>query len=220
MYVIILGAGRVGLTLANLLINDGNDVTLIERNEDLCNDVATELDAWIICGNGTDTKTLEEANVQDADFFIAATGYDETNLLSSVLVKNYKMPYEMPKAIARVSDPNNVEAFKKVGIDEVISPEVTAACFLRKIMSNPHVADLTTFGRGEAEILDMIIENEKIDEVKISEISPKEDYIIIATYHNDKLIIAQGDTILKKGNKISLLVKRKAFKKTAKKFLA
>jgi trk system potassium uptake protein TrkA len=220
MYVIILGAGRVGLTLTNLLINDGYDVTLIEKNEDLCNDAAAELDAWIICGNGTDTKTLEEANVQDADFFIAATGYDETNLLSSVLVKNYKKPYEIPKVIARVSDPNNQEAFKKVGIDEVISPEITAANLLQKIIINPHVADLTAFGKGDAEILDVIIENEKINEKKISEISPTDDYIIIATYHKDKLIIPKPDTILRKGNKISILVKRDAFKKTAEKFLS
>jgi len=113
MYIIILGGGRVGLTLTKLLINDGYDVTLIESNEDLSNDLASELDAWIINGNGTDTKTLENANIQDADFFIAATGFDETNLLSSVLVKNYKMPYEIPKVISRVSNPDNVDVFER-----------------------------------------------------------------------------------------------------------
>jgi len=218
MYIIILGGGRVGLTLTKLLINDGYDVTLIESNEDLSNDLATELDAWIIHGNGTETKTLENANVQDADFFIAATGNDETNLLSSVLVKNYKMPYEIPKVISRVSNPDNVDAFKRVGIDDVISPEINAANFLQKIISNPHVADLTRFGKGEAEILDIIIGNEKFDGKKISEISPTDDYMVIATYHKDKLIIPKPDTILRKGEKISLLVKKKAFKKTVEKF--
>ena len=218
MYVIILGGGRVGFTLANLLINDGYDVTLIENNETLCNDIATELDAWIIHGNGADTKTLEEANVQDADFFIAATGHDETNLLSSVLVKNYQMPYELPKVIARVSNPDNVEAFKKVGIDDVISPETIAAGFLEKIISNPNVADLTTFGKGDAEIFDMIVENEKIDGKKISEISPTDDFIIIATYHEGKFVIPKPDDLLTKGEKISVLVKREAFAKTAEKF--
>jgi len=214
MYVIILGGGRVGLSLADFLIDDGYDVTLIESDEDLCNNTAAELDALIIYGDGTDTKTLEEANIEEADFFIAATGHDETNLLSCVLVKNY----EVPKVIARVSNPNHEKAFKKVGIDDVISPEITAAGFLQKIITHPNVADLTAFGKGDGEILDMIIGNEKIVGKKISEVSPTEDYIIIATYNGGNLVIPQGDTILNKGNKISILIKREAFKKVTEKF--
>ena len=58
MYVIIMGLGRVGLSLANLLIDDGYDLTLIDDNEALCYDAAAELDALVICGNGTKSKLL------------------------------------------------------------------------------------------------------------------------------------------------------------------
>lgn len=215
MYVVIMGGGRVGLTLADILVNDGYDVTLIENSENLCINAAEELDALVICGNGTDTKTLEEANIQDANFFVAATGNDEANLLSCILVKNYNIP----KIIARVSNPDHEEAFKKVGIDDVISPEITAAGFLEKIITRPNVADLTAFGKGDAEIFDMIIESEKVTGKKISEVSPTDDYMIIAIYHRDKLTIPKPDTVINKGNKISILVKRGFFKKAAKKFM-
>jgi trk/ktr system potassium uptake protein len=215
MYIVIMGGGRVGLTLADLLVNDGYDITLIENSENLCNIAAAELDALVICGNGTDTKTLEEANIQEADFFVAATGNDEANLLSSILVKDYGIP----KIIARVSNPDHEEAFRKVGIDDVISPEITAAGFLEKIITRPNVADLTAFGKGNAEILDMIIENEKVTGKKVSEVSPTDDYMIIATYHGGKLIIPKPDTVLNKGNKISILVKRGSFQKATKKFM-
>ncbi|MDR0900414.1 MAG: TrkA family potassium uptake protein, partial [Methanobrevibacter sp.] len=171
MYVVIMGAGRVGLSLAELLIDDGYDITIIENSEVLCNNAAIELDALVICGNGTDTKTLEEANVQEADFFVAATGNDEANLLSSILVKNYGIP----KVIARVSNPDHEEAFKKVGIDKVISPEITAAGFLEKLITRPNVAALTAFGKGDGEILDMIITNEKVTGKRIGEVSPTDD---------------------------------------------
>ena len=128
MYVIIMGLGRVGLSLANLLIDDGYDLTLIDDNEALCNEAAAELDALVICGNGTNSKLLEETNIEDADFFIAATGNDEANLLSCILVRKYNVP----NIIARVSNPDHEEAFKEVGIDNVISPEITAAGFLEK----------------------------------------------------------------------------------------
>lgn len=214
MYAVIMGGGRVGLSLASLLIEDGYDITLIENNEVLSNNASVELDALVICGSGTDTKILEEANIQDADFFVATTGNDETNLLSCILVREYGIP----KIIERVSNTDHEEAFKKVGIDEVINPERTAAGYLEKIITRPNVADLTAFGQGDAEILDMIITNNKIIGKQIYEVSPDDDYIIIATYENGRLEIPKQDDILTKGEKISILVKRDALKKTEKKF--
>lgn len=214
MYIVIMGGGRVGLSLADLLITHGYDVTIIESDEGLCNHASEELDALVICGNGTDTKTLEEANIDEADFFVASTGNDESNLLSCILVKEYTEG----KLIARVSNPDHEEAFKKVGIDKVISPERTAAGFLEKFITRPNVADLMTFGAGNAEILDMTIKNPKVFGKKVSEFSPTEDYIIISRNQNHKLEIPQPDDILSNGDKISVLVKRNAFEKVEKKF--
>lgn len=214
MYVIIMGIGRVGLSLANLLIDDGYDITIIDDNEALCNEIAAELDALVICGNGTNSKLLEETNIEDADFFVATTGNDEANLLSCILVRKYNVP----NIIARVSNPDHEEAFKAVGIDNVISPEITAAGFLEKLVTRPNVADLISLGEGDAEILDMTITNNKIIGKRIGEVSPTKDYIIIATYHNGKLVIPQTDNIIARGEKVSVLVKRGSFSKVSKKF--
>ena len=214
MYVIIMGLGRVGLSLANLLIDDGYDLTLIDDNEALCNEAAAELDALVICGNGTNSKLLEETNIEDADFFIATTGNDEANLLSCILVRKYNVP----NIIARVSNPDHEEAFKEVGIDNVISPEITAAGFLEKLVTRPNVADLISLGEGDAEILDMTITNDKIVGKRIKDISPTKDYIIIATYQQDeKLVIPQPDNTIARGEKVSVLVKRGSFSKVSKK---
>lgn len=213
MYVIIMGMGRVGLSLAKLLIDDGYDITLIDDNESLCVDAAAELDALVICGNGTNSKLLEEANIEDADFFIATTGNDEANLLSCILVRKY----DVPNIIARVSNPDHEEAFKAVGIDNVISPEITAAGFLEKLVTRPNVADLISLGEGDAEILDMTISNDKVVGKRIKEISPNKDFIIIATYPNGKLVIPQENNILARGEKVSVLVKRGSFSKVSKK---
>ena len=214
MYVIIMGLGRVGLSLANLLIDDGYDLTLIDDNEALCNEAAAELDALVICGNGTNSKLLEETNIEDADFFIATTGNDEANLLSCILVRKYNVP----NIIARVSNPDHEEAFKEVGIDNVISPEITAAGFLEKLVTRPNVADLISLGEGDAEILDMTVTNDKVVGKRIKDISPTKDYIIIATYEKDgKLVIPQPDNTLARGEKVSVLVKRGSFSKASKK---
>ena len=214
MYAIIMGAGRVGFSLAGLLIEDGYDVTLIENDRKLATDAASELEALVICGNGTNSTLLEEANIQDADYFVATTGNDEANLLSCILVKKY----EVPNIIARVSNPDHEEAFMEVGIDNVINPERAASGVLERLITRPNVADLLTLGEGDGEILEMTVTNDKIVGKQIKEISPTKDYIIIATYNKDgSLIIPQPENILARGEKISILVKRGCFKKVAKK---
>lgn len=212
-YVIIMGGGRVGLALANLLIDEGYDIALIESDEALSNDVAAELDALVVNGNGTSSKLLEEINIEDAKYFIATTGSDEANLLSCILVRKYDVPH----IIARVSNPDHEEAFKAVGIDNVISPEITAAGFLEKLVTRPNVADLISLGEGDAEIFDMTITNDKVVGKRIKDISPTKDFIIIAMYQNGKLVIPQSDNIIARGEKVSVLVKRGSFSKVSKK---
>ncbi len=214
MYIVIMGAGRVGLNLASNLVSRGHDVTLIENDDSLCGNAAAELDALVICGNGTDTKTLEEANVNEADVFVAATGNDEANLLSCILVKQY----DIPKIIARLSNPDHEEAFRKVGIDDVISPELTAAGYLEKLITRPKVADLIVIGKGDAEILDLTVKNNKVIGKKISEINSTDDYIIVALYKNGEITIPKADMVLNEGDKVSILVKNRAVKDVVKTF--
>jgi len=216
MYIVIMGSGRVGLNLASKLVDKGNDVTLIEKDEELCSNAAAELDALVICGNGTNTKTLEEANIKDVDVFVAATGNDEANLLSSILVRDYTAS----KIIARVSDPAHEEAFQKVGIDSVVSPELTAASYLEKVITRPNVADLIVVGKGNAEILNLTVKNKKVIGKEIREISPTEDYIIAAVHNNGEITIPKEDMVLNENNLVSVLVKTNAVKKVTEMFTA
>lgn len=214
MYVMIMGGGRVGLNLASFLIADGHDITLVENDDSLCFNAAAELDALVICGNGTDIKTLEKANIDDCDVFVAATGNDEANLLACVMVREYNVP----KIIARVSDPNHKTVFEKIGVDSVISPELAAAGYLEKLIIRPKIADLIVLGQGDAELLDLTLENDKVIGKKIGDISPTDNFIIVAIYENGDIIIPKPSMVLNKGNKVSILVKSKYAKDVMKKF--
>jgi trk system potassium uptake protein TrkA len=217
MYVIIMGGGRVGINLASALIKAGFDVTLIEKDTALCSNAASELDALVICGNGTDLKILKEANIGDADAFVAATVNDEANLLACILVKDFKPK----KVIARISDPAHEDAFHKVGIDATVSPELTAASYLEKLIIRPKIADMVILGKGNAELLDIPVENKKVIGKKIGELSPTKEYIICAVYKGpeNEIIIPEPDMVLEEGNKISILIKTKSIKDVVKKFL-
>lgn len=214
MYVIIMGGGRVGRALAELLIDDGIDITLIESDDEIVDEITEELDALVIKGNGTNTKLLEDLDIEDAEYFIATTGNDEANLLSCILVRKY----DVKNIIARVSNPEHEEAFKEVGIDHVISPERAAAAQLQKLVTRPNAAEIMTLGEGDAEIWDMTITNNKFVGKPFKEITPDKDYIIISTNDSDgKLEIPQPDTIITKGEKVTVLVKRGHKEKVSKK---
>jgi len=214
MYIVIMGGGRMGRNLASLLVSDGLDVTLIENDQGLCNIASSELDAMIICGNGTNDKVLKEAKIEDANVYVAATGNDEVNLLSCILVREYKIP----KIIARVSDITHSRAFKDIGIDSVVSPELTTASYVEKLIIRPKIADLVVIGKGDAELLDIKLENEKTIGKTVGDISPNDNFIIVALYENDNLLIPKPEMILKKGMKISILVKTKYTQKIMNKF--
>ncbi len=214
MNVVIMGGGRVGLNLSSFLVSDGHDITLIENNESKCNEIAPELDATVICGNGTDIDILEECNVEDADVFVAATGNDESNLLACILVKDFNVP----KIISRVSDPNHREAFCNVGINTVINPELTAASYVERLIIQPKVADLAVLGKGDAELLDFTLEEGEFIGKRIGEVSPSDDYIIVAVYSNGDVLIPTPDMVLTKGVKISVLIKTKFVKNVLKRF--
>ena len=216
MYIVIVGAGRVGINLASFLISDGHDVTIIESDDKLCGNAVHELDALVICGSGTEIKTLKEANVADADVFAAVTGNDEANLLSCILVKDYNIT----KVIARVSDPNHEEAFKQAGINFVVSPELTTASYLEKLIIRPKILDLIVLGKGDAELLDITVTNSKVFNKKINEFSPNKDFIISAIHEDGNIIIPIGDETLKEGCRISILVKSHAVKQVENMFIS
>jgi len=217
LYVVIMGAGRVGINLATALIKAGFDITIIEKDPELCNNASGSLDALVICGNGTDLKILDEANVSDADAFVAATGNDEANLLACILVKEFKPK----KIIARISDPAHEDAFHKVGIDATVSPEISAAMYLEKLIIRPKIADMVVLGKGNAELVDIPVENNSVIGKKIGDISPKKDYVICAIYKAPKyeILMPEPNITLEKGDKISILIKTTSIKTVVKKFI-
>ena len=217
MYVVIMGGGRVGLKLASLLSQEGHDITLIEKDQKICENAASSIDALVICGNGTDGKILEEANINNADAFVAATGNDENNLMACILVNEY----QPNKLIARIGDPLLENIFKKIGVDFIVSPELTAASYLERLIIRPKIADLITLGKGNAELLNIPIKNSKVIGKTVGELSPNKDYIITALYKNgnSEITIPHPNMVLEEGFKILILIKKEAIEKVVKIFV-
>ena len=206
-----MGGGSLGLHVALDLIKDSHDVTIIEENENKCKFLATKLDTTVICGSGTDRITLENAEINEADVFVAATGNDKTNLLASLMAKKYKPG----KIIARVNEAQHESVFTENNLVDIIIPESIEAGYLERLVLKPKIADLFVVDHGHAELLDLYVTNSNMIGKKIGELNPSEDYFICG-YHeddDDDISIATPDKILKENCRISMLVKTESMAK-------
>ena len=108
--------------------------------------------------------------------------------------------------------------FKKLGLNEVVSPELTACSDIEKLIIRPNVAEIAIYGKGECELIDVTVKAKKVIGKRIGDISPKKDFIVVMCNKNDEILIAQNDIVLEKNDIVTVLVKRAAVKKTRKYF--
>ena len=152
MYVIVAGGGKVGFALAQALIAAGHEVLCIERDHRRCAVIAEDLGSAIFHGDCCEVKVQEEVGTARADAFIAVTGDDEDNLISSQVAKHR---FGVDRTIARINNPKNKEIFMVLGIDATVnSTDVIMAQLAQEMPVHPLIPVLSLAGTGQ-EIVDV-----------------------------------------------------------------
>lgn len=153
--VVIVGGGDVGFAVARLLERDRLDVTLIERDAARAEELARHLNRTVLlAGDGTDLALLREERVGACDVFVATSGDDEVNLMSSLLAKNLGAA----KTITLVNRPDYVPTYELLGLDATVSPRLFAAGQILKYARQGEVVAVSLLEGGRAEILEIVPE--------------------------------------------------------------
>ena len=118
MYIIVVGAGRVGYYLTKALLDEGHEVLVVEHDAKYVDIMNNELGSVCLHGDGCEAATLAEMGTGRADMLIAVTGDDEDNLVSCQVAKH---KFNVPRTIARIRNPRNEALFKKLGVDVTVS---------------------------------------------------------------------------------------------------
>src|SRR3990167_2669821 len=111
MHIIIVGGGKIGYFLAKKLSADEHTVILIEKNKNICEEIAKQLNIVVVNGDGCDAYRLEEAGIERTDVIAAVTGKDEDNLVVCQLAKE---KFHIRRAVAIVNDPKNKHVFSEL----------------------------------------------------------------------------------------------------------
>ncbi len=215
MYVVVVGGGRVGRILAELLTAHGHDVVIIEKNKSKAQELAqSDLEALVIEGDATDIDVLKDAEIDTADVVAAVTDKDEVNLAVALISKE---EFGVPRVVSRVTDDRFVDIFKRLGVDAVVNPDRSAAQLIEKAITRPNVVDMIMFGRGEAELLEFeVSEDADIAGKKIAEVP--QDCVIVAVYKNGELELPKGDVLIEPGDRVVVLSPRDKIRKIEKLF--
>ena len=153
MNIIIVGCGKVGYTLVELLSSEDHNLVVIDEKPERVSRITDSMDAMGIVGNGINHQTLLAAGIETADLLIAVTGDDEKNLLCCVIAKKTGRC----QTIARVRNPiyNEETEFlkKEFGIAMIINPDLAAATEIAKVFQFPSALRVDTFAKGRVELL-------------------------------------------------------------------
>ncbi len=207
MRIIIIGAGKVGSTLASQLVKEGHEVIVMDTNQERLDELQNRIDIMTLCGNGASKEYLEEAEVAESDLVIAATSADEVNILSCFIARQIGAS----KTIARVRNPkyrNQLELMKEeLGLSMIVNPELSAASEISRILRFPSANDVELFCRGHVELVEYTIGKD----CPLCELSLKEIYVkykirvlICAVRRGDDITIPKGEFVLKEGDKINI----------------
>ena len=153
MQVIIVGAGKVGYTLAEHLSQEDHDVTIIDTDEEALRRADQALDVMCVKGNGASISVLRESGADNADVAIAATNMDEVNMVCCLTAKQLGAGYTIAR-IRNVEYTPELSALKReLGIDMVINPENATAIEIARLLRFPPAANIETFYRGRVELV-------------------------------------------------------------------
>ncbi len=214
MKVVIAGGGKVGYYVAKTLIEDGIDVSIIEKDRATCERISDGLDIPVICDDGTTVEAQLSAGTVNADVFIAVTGSDEDNIVAGQIAKR---KFKVERVIGRANDPKNVEAMKLLGIDIAVS-STQIITNLIEMEVDTEVRLVATLNKGEAGIIDLIAHPEfNPERLPLSKIELPRDCIIVAVVHDDQMLIPRGNTVIYPGDHITAIAGKGSVRRALKK---
>lgn len=202
MRSIIIGGGKVGYYLSKTLLERNYDVSVIEKEKDVCQYFANTLDVTVVLGDGSTAKALKKAGAERCDSVIAVTGEDEVNL---VICQMAKRLFDVKKTIAKVNNPKNVDTMRFLGVDIAISGTDNIIKQMEREVDNSRIRELMPIN-GKTAVFEVIIpENYVYDGKMIVDIKLPDGCNIISITRGEELIIPRGRTKLLSNDKLLIV---------------
>jgi len=202
--IIIVGAGQVGFFLASELCDD-HDVVVIENNKERSLQIKDSLDVLCIHGEGDDPKVLAEAGLEESEIFLAVSGDDRANILSSLFANSPNLK----SIVCRIRNKDYVEYTNLLESDKihVVNPSEIISSKLSDLVSHPFAWRTELFGENnEAELFKLRVEDgAEIANKRLKDLGPASSWIFVGVSRGGNITIPSGNTVLQSGDYVFAL---------------
>ncbi len=200
--IIVFGGGQVGSSVAKILSDDGNDITLVDVDKSILENLKEQIDIKTIHGLASHPSIQRLADADNSDMIIAVTGNDEVNMAACHVAKNI---FNVPKRIARLRANeylNDEDGFEKkfFSINDVISPNILVTDYVKNIIDHPGAFQAFKFASGKVHVIAAtVLSNGPLARKRLSEFRehlPNVDVKVVAIFREKKYLIPDDDTFI------------------------
>lgn len=202
MYIVIIGCGKLGSTLASELSREGNDVVIIDNDSDNLKRLGTGFNGIRIRGVEFDNDILLEAGIDKADMFLGVTNDDNTNIMASQIARDI---FNVPRVMARICEPNKEFIYEKLGIETINPVKLSFEMIRNRVMEKG--SRIISVLDNNMEIIEIPIKKEKIKDIK--NIEKEYNCKISSVLRNGEFKLIDIEDKLQSGDKIICIINRK-----------
>ena len=206
MKVMIIGGGKVGTFLANFLLKEKHDVTVVEIRREELERLNRELgEKNVICGSGSDPMVLESAGIHNANVVAAVTGSDEVNLVVTSIAR---FEFNVPRVIARVNNPKNAWIFTPdMGVDVALNQAELIGQLILEEMSMGDMVTLLKLRKGQYSIVEEKVDPQaSIVGKRLDDVTLPDKSVVVAILRREGMIIPHGDFEFRPADEVISLV--------------
>ncbi|MBP8175845.1 MAG: Trk system potassium transporter TrkA [Sphaerotilus sp.] len=217
MNILIIGAGRVGTSVAEHLVSERNDITVIDTDPQRLRELQERLDLRGVCGNAIQPSVLREAGAEDCDLLVACAPQDETNLTVCKVAHDL---FNVTTSIARLRSPEFVEGAPLLAreggfaVDHVICPEQSVTTYIRKLVEYPEALRVIEFAGGLVTLAGVRagagsrLVGHRLDEIPT--LVPNLDMRVVGLFRREQPLKADGSTRIEAGDEAFVLTRTAA----------
>ncbi|OQX22512.1 MAG: hypothetical protein BWK75_00530 [Candidatus Altiarchaeales archaeon A3] len=204
---LIIGGGETEIELAKLLLSEGHDVVVVEKEKALAEKAGGILECLVIYGDAANLETLKDAKIEKARGIAILTNDDNTNLMITQFAKKLNVK----SIVVRVNDATKKDFFSPLGLTAVVSPSSVIAGTVRNSLIEGSEKTLMILSNGKAELMEIPLPDGLSGKMIIDSGMP-EDTRVVCIYRKGEVVIARGNKVLEKGDVLVVVAKNSAVK--------
>ena len=204
MFVLVVGAGQVGVNVARSMEQLGHEFMLVEQRRSRYDLLEEEMEERLLFGDGTEMWILEEAGIERADLVVAVTGDDEDNVIIAQLAKHV---YGVPKVVGRVNHPANRRTFDLLDVDATVSAASMVIAMIEHELPHHEFVPLLSLRRENMELVEIEIDEESpAAHLTVADLRLPEGVLLATILRGDAAIVAKGNETILPGDQVLCLL--------------